>query len=159
MKPHTITMVGLLFLVLLFAALNWQLFAQSGAVNFVLYRVEAPLGLIMLAIVGIMSVLYTFFIGRLELASLLQERKQSKALEEARDLAARSEKSRITELEANLGGRIDACSGKIDALEQQTGQLLARFDELEKVVDRLAARFDEEGVYIVRQQEDDEKNN
>jgi len=152
-------MVGLLFVVLLFAALNWQLFAQPGAINFVLYRIEAPLGLIMLAIVALMSVLYTFFIGRLELSSLLQERKQSKALEEARDLAARSEKSRITELETNLGGRLDACSGAFDSLEQQIGQLLVRFDELEKVVERLAARFDEEGVYIVRHQEDEEKNN
>jgi len=99
MKTHTVILALVLFIVLLFAAVNWNLFSQLSTINFLFYRVEAPLGFIMLGIIALITLLYMLFIGRLEVASLIRERKNSRALEEARERAISSEKSRIGELE------------------------------------------------------------
>jgi len=106
MKTHTVILALVLFIVLLFAAVNWNLFSQLSTINFLFYRVEAPLGFIMLGIIALITLLYMLFIGRLEVASLIRERKNSRALEEARERAISSEKSRIGELEVALSKKL-----------------------------------------------------
>ncbi|MBF0586747.1 hypothetical protein INT08_05615 [Prosthecochloris sp. N3] len=150
MKAHTITLVLVLFGVLLFAGVNWSLFSQPGSVNFLLYRIEAPLGIIMLGIVALMTALYIFFIGRTEVAALVRERKSSRALEEARDRADNSEKSRISALQAGLSEKIDGYGERIGALQDDMAAVDKRLRSLEETAERLVQRFDEEGVFIVR---------
>ncbi len=154
MKAHTVTLAVLLFAVLLFAAVNWSLFSQSSTINFLFYRIDAPLGIIMLGIVGVMSVLYTLFIGKAEVASLMQERRQNRALEEARAIAAETEQSRIAALEASLTGRLEGVSGEISTLRDMFESLSGKFEHLEATTANLVRRFDEEGVFIVRGDED-----
>ncbi len=156
MKPHTLAMMLVLFPVLLFAALNWGLFSQPGSINFLLYTIQAPLGMIMLGIVGLLSLLYMLFIGKAEVSAMVQERKCSKALDAARQLAADREAGRIAELELNVSKQIDGYGEQLSSMKQEIGELKMHIERVGAAVTQLVTRFDEEGVFIVRndQQED-----
>ncbi len=150
MKPHTIILALVLFAVLLFAGVNWGLFSRQDSISFIFFSIQAPLGVIMLGIVGLMSLLYMLFIGRAEIASLLEARKNSRELEAARRLAADSEKSRISELQAALSTRLDGLGGEFAVLKE-------RFAGVEGRLGDIVRRFDEEGVFIVRGSNSDDE--
>ena len=153
MKLHTVILVLVLFVVLLFAGINWSLFARQDSINFIFFSIEAPLGVIMLGTVGVLSIIYLLFIGRLEVASMLEARRSGKALEEARELALSKEKSRITELQSALSEQIGAFGKRFDSLENKITGIDERFGGTENKVDDIIKRFDEEGVFIVRNEE------
>lgn len=153
MKLHTVVLALVLFVVLLFAGINWNLFARQDSIDFIFFSIEAPLGVIMLGTVGVLSVLYMLIVGRLEVASMLEARKSNKALEEARELALSKEKSRITELQQAISEQIGAYGERFDSLENKISGLEERFNGTENKVDDIIKRFDEEGVFIVRNQE------
>lgn len=153
MKLHTVILALVLFVVLLFAGINWSLFARQDSINFIFSSIDAPLGVIMLGTVGVLSVLYMLIIGRLEVASMLEAHKSNKALEEARELALSKEKSRITELQHAISEQIGAYGERFDFLENKISGLDERFNGTESKVDDIIKRFDEEGVFIVRNQE------
>lgn len=150
MKTHTIILIFVLFVVLLFAGINWSLFARQDSINFIFFSIEAPLGVIMLGTVGVLSIIYLLFIGRLEVSSMMEARKNSKALEEARELASSKEKSRIGELERTISDRIDGFGSRFATLEEQVQKMGARFDAVEGGMGDIVSRFDEEGVFIVK---------
>ncbi len=143
MKPHTIVLALVLFVVILFAGVNWGLFAREDTISFVFFSVRAPFGVIMLGIVGVVSLLYMVFIARAEIAGLMEVRKKNRELEEVRTLAMNSEKSRVTEMQNMVAGRMDELGGELIALKE-------RFGSVERRVGDIVRRFDEEGVFIVR---------
>ncbi len=157
MKPHTLVIALVLFPVLLFAALNWGLFSQPGSINFLFYSLEAPLGIIMLVIVVVLSALYMLFIGKAEISSMVQERKSAKALDAARELAMDREKSRIVELEDNVSKKIDSYGEQFSSMHDELRELRLHIDRVEVAVTGLVGRFDEEGVFIVRNTEQEDK--
>ncbi|PWW81549.1 hypothetical protein CR164_09040 [Prosthecochloris marina] len=159
MKLHTVILALVLFVVVLFAAINWGLFARQDSINFIFFTVEAPLGFIMLGTIGVLSVIYLLFIGRLEVASMFEARKCSKSLEEARELALSKEKSRITELQNVLSGQIEAFGEKFGALENRIKGIESKFNGTESKIDDIIKRFDEEGVFIVRNEEKKKPDN
>ncbi len=155
MKLHTIILALVLFLVLLFAGINWNLFARQDSINFIFFSIEAPLGVIMLGTVGVLSVLYMLIIGRLEVSSMLEAHKSNKALEEARELALSKEKSRITELQHAISEQIGAFGERFESLENRVNGIADKFSGTESKVDDILTRFDEEGVFIVRNEKED----
>ncbi len=102
MKARHIAVSFILLLVALFAAANWVTFAQPAKLNLLLGEVAAPLGLIMLAVLAGLTLLYVVFLATLETKMLLESRRQAKELEEARRLARETEASRIRELQQSL---------------------------------------------------------
>ena len=158
MKLHTVILVLVLFLVLLFAGINWGLFARQDSINFIFFSIEAPLGVIMLGAVGVLSITYLLFIGRLEVSSMMEARKNSKALEEARELASSKEKSRITELQNVVSGQIESLGGRFGVLESRIDGLGDKFSGTESKVDDIIKRFDEEGVFIVKGPREEDEN-
>lgn len=159
MKLHTIILVLVLFLVLLFAGINWTLFARQDSINFIFFSIEAPLGVIMLGTVGVLSIIYLLFIGRLEVSSMMEARKCSRELEEARELALNREKSRITELQNVISGQIESLGGRFEALESRIDGIEEKFSGTESKVDEMIKRFDEEGVFIVRSEKQEQSGN
>ena len=159
MKLHTVILVLVLFLVLLFAGVNWSLFARQDSINFIFFSIEAPLGGIMLGAVGVLSIIYLLFIGRLEVASMLEMRKCNKALEEARELALSKEKSRITELQNAVAEQIGAFGKRFESLENKMKSMEDTFSGTESKVDDIIKRFDEEGVFIVRNESEEKPGN
>ncbi len=158
MKLHTVILVLVLFLVLLFAGINWGLFARQDSINFIFFSIEAPLGIIMLGAVGVLGIIYLLFIGRLEVSSMMEARKNSKALEEAQELASSKEKSRITELQNVVSGQIESLGGRFGVLESRIDGLGDKFSGTESKVDDIIKRFDEEGVFIVKGPREEDEN-
>ena len=155
MKLHTIILVLVLFLVLLFAGINWGLFARQDTINFIFFSIQAPLGVIMLGTVGVLSIIYLLFIGRLEVSSMLEARKYNKELEEVRELAMNKEKSRITELQHAISEQIGAFGKRFESLENKVQGIEDKFSGTESKVDDIITRFDEEGVFIVRNEKEE----
>lgn len=96
-----------LVLVGLFAAINWDVFTALTPISLGFTTVQAPLGLIMLGLIGFLCVLFTVWVIVLQAGSLRDARRQTRELQAQRDLADRAEASRFTELRAELLKRLD----------------------------------------------------
>jgi uncharacterized integral membrane protein len=121
-----------LVLVGLFALLNWDAFSALTPLNLGLTTVQAPLGLIMLALVAFLCVLFTVWVVTMQASSLMEARRQTRELAAQRDLADRAEASRFTELRTELVARLDRLqSDSRIAIEQSSNALAAQVGELE----------------------------
>ena len=102
MQLRTLLLVLALALTATFATVNWSAFVAPTTLSLVFTTIEAPLGLIMLAITAVIAVLFLAFIVYLQTSVLLEARRHAKALETQRQLADQAEASRFTELRAFL---------------------------------------------------------
>ncbi|MCP5174201.1 MAG: LapA family protein [Moraxellaceae bacterium] len=130
MPLRTLLFVIIVALIATFTALNWSAFAANTVISLGFASVQAPLGLIMLGIVVVMTVLFLFFIAYFQTSVLLEARRHAKELHEHRALADQAEASRFTELRQFLSEELAAMNqhtiqsqavilGKISELEQQ----------------------------------------
>ena len=103
---------GFLFLVVLLiaglAALNWGTLSTPTTMSLGVTDVNAPLGLIMLALTALLGVLFVAYVIYLQGTVLLESRRQSRELQSMRELADKAEASRFTELRTYLEGREEA---------------------------------------------------
>ncbi|MGH7853650.1 MAG: LapA family protein [Candidatus Binatia bacterium] len=131
MYLRTILIVIVLGLLAIFALFNWSAFMSPTTLTFGVGTVEAPLGLILLAIVGLITLLFLIYIVLLQSSSLLESRRQTRELQSQRDLADRAEESRFQQLRL-------AMETELTNLETQTKEsnaaVLARLDALERDV-------------------------
>ena len=112
------------------AALNWPTLAALSLVSLGIVVFEAPLGLIMLGLTGLLGIFFIVYVLSLQGSVLMETRRHTKEMQVQRELADKAEASRFTELRAFL-----------DAQHQQAhAAVLARLDELEA---HLAARATE----------------
>lgn len=112
------------------AALNWPALAAPSLVSLGIVVFEAPLGLIMLGLTGLLGIFFIVYVLSLQGSVLMETRRHTKEMQVQRELADKAEASRFTELRAFL-----------DAQHQQAhATVLARLDELEA---HLAARATE----------------
>lgn len=111
MRPRTVALLLVLVLALLFAALNWAAFAAPARLNVLFGTVEAPVGVLMLAALGALTVVYLILLVRAEGSALLETRRLSRDRDRAQKLADESELSRLVRLEAKVEegfARLDA---------------------------------------------------
>ena len=130
-----------LFLVLLFvglfALINGGAFVAPTPLSLGFTTVQAPLGLIMLALVTFLCVLFTVWVITLQARSLKDARRQTRELQAQRDLADKAEASRFTELRAELMARLDRLQSDARlAVEQSANSTAAHIGELEDRLDR-----------------------
>lgn len=112
------------------AALNWPTLAATSQVSLGIVVFEAPLGLIMLGLTGLLGIFFVAYVLSLQGSVLMETRRHTKEMQVQRELADKAEASRFTELRAFL-----------DAQHQQAhATVMARLNELEA---RLAARATE----------------
>ena len=103
------------------AALNWPALAAPSLVSLGIVVFEAPLGLIMLGLTGLLGIFFIVYVLSLQGSVLMETRRHTKEMQVQRELADKAEASRFTELRAFL-----------DAQHQQAhATVLARLDELE----------------------------
>jgi uncharacterized integral membrane protein len=155
MRARTALMLVILVALGIFAALNWAVFTAPTALNLAFARVEAPLGVVMLAITVAVTLLYVAFLAWLETAALLEARRSTRELHAQRQLAQNAEASRYTELKAfisteldelrtaretsalDLSGRLDRVETELRADIERAGNTLAAYiGELEERLDR-----------------------
>jgi uncharacterized integral membrane protein len=155
MKVRTLLLLLVLLVVILFAALNWTAITTPTVLSLLVTTVEAPLGLIMLGMLVLLTGLFAVFAGYLQTSTLLEARQHTKELQAQRKLADQAEASRITELQNLLNSSLlkleqqslenrQATHARLDLLEQnmraaltQEGTTLSAYiGELEDRLDR-----------------------
>lgn len=89
---------GALAVVVALIVLNWPTLMTPAPLNLVFAEVQAPLGVVMLAITGVLVAL--FFIAYLQnlIGSLLETRRLLKEVQRVQDLADKAEASRVENL-------------------------------------------------------------
>ena len=127
----------ILVLVGLFALVNWGAFTALTPLFLGLTTVQAPLGLIMLALLAFLCVLFAVWVVALQANSLRDARRQTKELQAQRDLADKAEASRFTELRTELVARLDRLQSETRlAIEQGGNTVAAHLGQLEDRLER-----------------------
>jgi hypothetical protein len=97
-RLRTLLLLLVLGLVAAFVTLNWSAFAAPTPLDLLVTRVEYPLGLVMLGVVGAVTALYVVFAIGVETRALWEARQQARELAGQRRLAESAESSRYAEL-------------------------------------------------------------
>ncbi|MFT7228865.1 MAG: putative integral membrane protein [Methylophilaceae bacterium] len=125
-----ILMIALVTLVI-FAAINWQAIIAPVSLSLLFGNVEAPLGLILLAVTGLLALLFLGFVVYMQSSTLVIRRKLNKEVEEQRKLANKAEASRFTELRTYLESELQALKAHGSEVHEKVE---TRLSEIETVV-------------------------
>jgi len=137
MKFRTTFMIVVLALVGIFAAVNWGAFLAPTQLTLVFTDFQAPLGLVMLGVVIVLTAVFLMYVMALQTSVLFETRRLTKQLDTQRDLADQAEKSRFIELRGYLqselqqlqqrqNAHLSALTNKLESVQQdiqQRGQL------------------------------------
>jgi hypothetical protein len=129
MYLRTLMILAVLGLIAVFSALNWSAFIAPTALSLGFTSVEAPLGLIFLAIVALLTLLFLVYITYLQSTVLLESRRHGRELQAQRDLAEQAETSRFNQLRIFMETELQKLSGD---MEQSKSLLLTRLDQIER---------------------------
>lgn len=129
MYLRTLLILFVLGTLILFAAINWTAFVSPFKLSVVFTTVEAPLGLVLLGIVGLLTLLFLIYIVFLQSSSLLESRRQARELQNQREVAEQAEASRFSQLRSYLEAELQALARQND---NDQAALLAKLDVLER---------------------------
>jgi len=102
MRARLVFIVAAILLVGAFAALNWSEFMRMSPLSFGGAVSEAPLGFIMLCILGVTLLAFLISSAAQESRNLADYGRHARALEAQRELADRAEASRFTDLRTHM---------------------------------------------------------
>ncbi len=146
MNLRSLSVILVLGLVAAFAALNWTAFTTPATISLLFTTVEAPLGLIMLAVTGALAALFLVFMLYLQTSVFLEARRHSRELQSQRALADQAEASRFTELRAYLEKELKALRA---ALDSDSAGLNSRIEAMEQTIkEELAQATNTLAAYI-----------
>jgi hypothetical protein len=128
MNVGTILLLVVLGLTGLFAALNWAAFNTPVPLWLGVATVEAPIGVVMLAVLALVSVLFVAWALTQQGRALLELRRHGRELQAQRQLADQAEASRFTELREFMSSELLRVAQAADTARDT---LLARLDRLE----------------------------
>jgi hypothetical protein len=129
MYLRTLLIIVLLGALVLFAAVNWNAFTTPTTLSVIFTTFEAPLGLILLALIGAFTVLFLIYLVYWQSAALVEGRRHSREMQNFKELAENAEASRFSQLRSWLEQErreIVTQSG------ESRGAILARLDEIER---------------------------
>lgn len=112
MSLITILLLLVLALIITFVAVNWSLFLAPATLSLVVGSVEAPLGLIMLALLGLLTAVFLVLLVALQTRVLLEARRHAKEMQAQRELADQAEASRFTELRNFISAELRTLSDR-----------------------------------------------
>ena len=128
MRLINFILLFVLVTLIIFAAINWQAIVTPMLLSLLFANIEAPLGLVLLSITGLLLLLFLGFIVYMQSSTLIIRRKLTKALEAQRKLADDAEVSRITELRRYLETELQALKVQSTEVHQQTESHLAALE-------------------------------
>jgi uncharacterized protein HemX len=144
MRARTLIVLLMIALVAVFTVLNWGVFVTPTALSLGFMSVDAPLGLVMLALLALLVLAFAIYMALWQSTVLAETRAHTKELQAQRELADQAEASRFTELRtalqaefATLGERLGKAQ---DALRQEmrdsSNSLAATIGEIEDRLQR-----------------------
>ncbi len=124
--------------------MNWPAITAVARFSLLVTTVEAPVGLVMLAIIGVMVATFVAYVARWQSATLLEARRNARELQAQKILAERAETSRFIELQelihsefARLDGRLTEVQGVMEREIQSGGNaVVATIAELDDRLQR-----------------------
>ncbi|MDB5944056.1 MAG: hypothetical protein JWQ13_3622 [Ramlibacter sp.] len=122
MRARLIVLLAAVLLVAAFAALNWSEIVRPAPLSFGIFVMDAPLGLILLSILGVTLLAFLISSAHMQTVNLLDNRQHYKELHAQRELADKAEASRFTDLRQHL----DAQMREIHQRETTTASELAK---------------------------------
>lgn len=128
MYLRTILIVLVVGALTLFTVANWHAFTTPTTLSMIVGTVEAPLGLMLLGVVAVLTALFLIYVVYLQSSVLIDTRRHERELHAQRELAEHAEISRFQELRASLETKLDALAQQSDAA---LSQVLARLDLVE----------------------------
>lgn len=102
MRARLLFLVVAILLVAGFAALNWSEFIRPAPLSFGVAVVDAPLGVIVLWVLGVTLLFFLIASAMQESRYLVESSRHAKTLQAQRDLAEKAEASRFTDLRQQL---------------------------------------------------------
>lgn len=145
MYLRTLLIVIVLSTLVVFAAINWGAFMSQTTLSVGVTAVEAPLGLILLGIVGLLTFLFLVYVVYLQSSALLETRRHARELQAQRELADQAEASRFNQLYLFLQvemqklaaenqqvltavlGRLEQLEGELRSVVEQSANTLAAY--------------------------------
>jgi uncharacterized integral membrane protein len=115
MPARNVALMAVLLLVAVFAALNWSVITATTTLSLGFTQIQAPLGLVLLGILAILTAVFLFYLVYLQTSVLLEHRRHARELEASRELAEQAEVSRFTELRAFVDSRLQEVESSISA--------------------------------------------
>lgn len=137
MNLRSIAVAGALSALAIFTVLNWNAFLVTTTLSLGVAEVQAPLGLIMLAVTAGISGLFLVYILFQQASVMLEARRMTKELQAQRELADHAEASRFTEMRGVLEAEMRRLEALVSAGNRELGERLL---DVEK---RLTERLDE----------------
>lgn len=129
MNIRTLLLLIILGAIVVFAAFNWNAFMAPTSLYLGFASVQAPLGLIMLGLLVLLTALFLVFVIYLQTSVLLETRRHARELQVSRDLAEKAEASRVIELRTFIEMELQR-QAALDAEARKV--LLARLDQLDR---------------------------
>lgn len=132
MHFRTIFLVLIVLAIAALAALNWPALAALSSVELGVATVQAPLGVIMLALTVLLGVFFIGYVLSLQSSVLFETRRHHKELQAQRELADKAEASRFTELRSVLEAQhLQGQTVLMERLEKLDAHAQVRSKELE----------------------------
>lgn len=131
MRVRTALLLLVLAAVGLFTALNWAVFSARTPLSLGFWTVEAPLGMLLLAVIVGLTFLYLAFLTWIETSALLEARRYARELLVQRQLAENAEASRYEELKRGLETKLAALH---EVPDSAAGRVLARLEQTESAL-------------------------
>lgn len=130
MRARVILLIVAILAVAAFASLNWSEIIRPSPVSFGAFVTDAPLGLILLSLLGLMLIAYIVSAAAHRTQTLVETRHHFKTLEAQRDLADKAEASRFTDLRTHFDAQLKDLRQRdaIAASEFEKSMLVAQRD-------------------------------
>lgn len=106
---------GALAIVAALCVLNWNTLSVPAPLDLVLWQIEAPLGIVMLIMAGVLLALFLVAYLHNQIGSLLETRKLLKEIQRVQDLADKAEASRIENLHQLIATEFRLLNERINA--------------------------------------------
>ncbi len=139
MRIRTVLLLLIVVALATFTIVNWAAFTTPTVLSIVFASVEAPLGLVMLVITGLLAAMFLLYVAYLQGTVILEARRSARELQAQRQLADQAEASRFTELQKSLEARLDRLDQELRAVVEQSTTVLTSY--IGEVEDRLERRI------------------
>lgn len=124
MRARALLLVLAVLAVGALAWLNWAEITRPTTLNLGLRQAQAPLGLVLLTLLGIAAVIFAAGLSTLYTRSLVESRHHAKALNAQRELADKAEASRFTDLRGLLDQHLRESRQRAQITSTETERLL-----------------------------------
>lgn len=119
MKFLNVILLIVLAALAIFAILNWQAIITPIPLSLLVTEANAPLGLILLAITGFLTLFFLGFVIYMQSSTLILRKRLNRELEEQRKLADHAEASRFNELRVYLASELQKLNSHSNEIHQK----------------------------------------